>query len=109
MQQHERLHTSRVSSPGAPKLGLVGTNVFLGHGRSQLWREVEDFIEDRLHLPVDELDSSPVAGMTTTARLSELLDATFLIIPGEDDWQMEHCGRVKCGPRDRPVSGAPGL
>ena len=32
----------------------VGTNVFIGHGRSPTWRELKDFIVDRLHLPVDE-------------------------------------------------------
>lgn len=67
---------------------MVGTNVFIGHGRSRLWRELKDFIEDRLHLPVDEFNSVPVAGISTTARLSELLDAAafaFLIMTAEDE------------------------
>lgn len=67
---------------------LVGTNIFIGHGRSAVWRELKDFIEDRLHLPVDEFNSVPVAGITTIARLSELLDAAafaFLIMTAEDE------------------------
>jgi predicted nucleotide-binding protein len=67
---------------------MVGTNIFIGHGRSPLWREVKDFVEDRLGLPVDEFNSVPVAGVTTTARLSELLDAAafaFLIMTAEDE------------------------
>ena len=28
-----------------------GESVFIGHGRSLLWRELKDFIRDRLHLP----------------------------------------------------------
>ncbi len=67
---------------------MVGTNVFVGHGHSLIWRELKDFVEDRLHLPVDEFNSIPVAGITTTARLSELLDAAafaFLIMTAEDE------------------------
>ena len=67
---------------------LVGTNIFIGHGRSAVWRELRDFIEDRLHLPVDEFNSVPVAGITTIARQSELLDAAafaFLIMTAEDE------------------------
>jgi predicted nucleotide-binding protein len=70
------------------KSGVVGTNVFLGHGRSPLWRELKEFIYGRLRLPVDEFNSVPVAGVTTTARLSELLDAAafaFLIMTAEDE------------------------
>jgi predicted nucleotide-binding protein len=67
---------------------IVGTNVFIGHGRSLVWRELKDFIEDRLGLPVDEFNSVPVAGVTTTTRLSEMLDAAvfaFLVMTGEDE------------------------
>jgi predicted nucleotide-binding protein len=66
----------------------VGTNVFIGHGHSQVWRELKDFIEDRLRLPVDEFNRVPVAGVTNVARLSEMLDAAaiaFLIMTGEDE------------------------
>jgi predicted nucleotide-binding protein len=67
---------------------LVGTNVFIGHGRSAAWRELKDLIQSRLHLPVDEFNGVPVAGITTTARLSELLDAAamaFLVMTAEDE------------------------
>ncbi len=49
----------------------VGTNVFIGHGRSTVWRELKDFIQDRLQLPWDEFNRVPVAGVTNIARLSE--------------------------------------
>ena len=67
---------------------MVGTNVFIGHGSSKLWRKLKDFIEHRLGLPVDEFNSVPVAGISTTARLSELLGAAafaFLIMTAEDE------------------------
>jgi predicted nucleotide-binding protein len=66
----------------------VGTNVFIGHGRSLVWRELKDFVQDRLRLPWDEFNRVPVAGVTNVARLSEMLDAAaiaFLIMTGEDE------------------------
>jgi predicted nucleotide-binding protein len=67
---------------------LVGTNVFIGHGRSLVWRELKDFLEERLGLSVDEFNRVPVAGIATSARLSEMLDAAafaFLVMTAEDE------------------------
>jgi len=66
----------------------VGTNVFIGHGRSLVWRELKDFVQDRLGLPWDEFNRVPVAGVTNIARLSEMLDAAavaFLVMTAEDE------------------------
>jgi predicted nucleotide-binding protein len=66
----------------------VGTNVFIGHGRSPLWRELKDFVQDRLGLPWDEFNRVPVAGVSNIARLSEMLDAAaiaFLVMTAEDE------------------------
>ncbi|BAS29189.1 TIR domain-containing protein [Limnochorda pilosa] len=66
----------------------VGTNVFIGHGRSAIWRDLKDFIQDRLHLPWDEFNRIPVAGITNIARLSEMLDAAafaFILMTAEDE------------------------
>jgi predicted nucleotide-binding protein len=66
----------------------IGTNIFIGHGRSSAWRELKDFIQDRLHLPWDEFNRVPVAGVTNQARLSEMLDAAALalvIMTAEDE------------------------
>lgn len=68
--------------------GRVGTNVFIGHGRSTAWRELKDFIQDRLGLPWDEFNRVPVAGVTNIARLSEMLDAAaiaLLVMTAEDE------------------------
>lgn len=65
----------------------TGTNIFIGHGRSLLWRELKDFIQDRLNLPWDEFNRVPVAGTTNITRLSEMLDAAaiaFIIMTAED-------------------------
>lgn len=66
----------------------VGTNVFIGHGQSAAWRELKDFIHERLGLPYDEFNRVPVAGVTNIARLSEMLDGAaiaFLVLTGEDE------------------------
>ena len=66
----------------------IGTNVFIGHGRSQVWRDLKDFINDRIHLPWDEFNRVPVAGFTNIARLSQMLDSAaiaFIIMTAEDE------------------------
>jgi predicted nucleotide-binding protein len=66
----------------------VGTNVFIGHGRSNVWRDLKDFVQDRLGLPWDEFNRVPIAGVTNTNRLSQMLDDAaigFLVLTGEDE------------------------
>jgi predicted nucleotide-binding protein len=66
----------------------IGTNVFIGHGRSNVWRDLKEFVQDRLNLPWDEFNRVPVAGITNIARLSEMLDAAavaFLVMTAEDE------------------------
>lgn len=66
----------------------VGTNIFIGHGRSPDWRELKDFVSDRLQLPWDEFNRIPAAGVTNIARLAQMLDQAsfaFLIMTAEDE------------------------
>jgi predicted nucleotide-binding protein len=75
-------------SDARPALPSIGTNIFIGHGRSLVWRELKDFLEDRLGLSVDEFNRVPVAGIATSTRLSEMLDAAafaFLVMTAEDE------------------------
>jgi hypothetical protein len=65
-----------------------GTRVFIGHGRSSQWRELKDFVSDRLRLPYDEFNRVPVAGTTNVDRLSQMLDnaaVAFLVLTAEDE------------------------
>jgi predicted nucleotide-binding protein len=67
---------------------VVGMNVFIGHGRSIVWRDLKDFVQDRLGLPWDEFNRVPVAGITNITRLSQMLDdaaIAFLVLTGEDE------------------------
>jgi hypothetical protein len=65
----------------------VGSFVFIGHGRSSLWRELKDFTEDRLGLHTDEFNRVPVAGVTNVERLVQMLDdaaIALLVLTAED-------------------------
>lgn len=66
----------------------IGTNIFIGHGRSPAWKDLKSFVQDRLCLPWDEFNRVPVAGITNIARLSEMLDAAafaFVVLTAEDE------------------------
>lgn len=68
--------------------GRIGTNIFIGHGRSSSWKDFKDFIQDRMRLPWDEFNRVPIAGFTNIARLSQMLDEAaiaFLIMTAEDE------------------------
>lgn len=65
-----------------------GERVFIGHGQSPIWRELKDFLSERLGLPWDEFNREAVAGFTTFERISEMLDNAnfaFLIMTAEDE------------------------
>lgn len=67
---------------------ISGNRVFIGHGRSPMWRELKDFLQDRLQLPWDEFNRAATAGIATTERLIQMLDSacfSFLIMTAEDE------------------------
>jgi len=78
-------HLGRMQG-GAPP--LTGGKVFIGHGHSQVWEKLRDFLADDLHLNWDEFNRQAPYGLTTTARLQQMLNTAcfaFLIMTGEDD------------------------
>ena len=87
MAKKSSSHLARLEQ-GKQRAQVVGTRVFIGHGKSPLWRELKDFIEGRLRLPCDEFNRIPTAGTTNINRLSEMLNAStmaFLVMTGEDE------------------------
>lgn len=73
-----------VHSLAAPSI----RRVFIGHGRSMVWRDLKDFLQDRLQLPWDEFNRESTAGFTTVERLRQMLGAAsfaFLILTAEDE------------------------
>lgn len=80
----ERMDGRTMVSKGTQR----GTRVFIGHGRSSQWRELKDFVHERLELPYDEFNREPVAGTTNIDRLSTMLDdaaIAFLVLTAEDE------------------------
>jgi predicted nucleotide-binding protein len=82
-------HVARLEERQQPAMTTKkGTTICIGHGRSPLWRELKEFLLERLHVEVNEFNSIPTAGISTTERLGEMLDAAtfaFLIMTGEDE------------------------
>src|SRR5262249_3702538 len=66
---------------------VLSGKVFIGHGRSRVWKDLRDFLTKRLGLEVTEFDHDPVAGYATKERLEQMLTASsfaFLVATGED-------------------------
>jgi hypothetical protein len=79
------------------KVVIQGNNIFIGHGGSHAWRDLKEFIKDRLHLSFDEFNRVPPAGISNTTRLSEMLDSAaiaFIILTAEDE-QMDGTLRAR--------------
>ncbi len=80
----DELHNAALKS-FAPN---VDGKVFIGHGRSPLWRELKDFLSERLNLKWDEFNREAVAGLSTFERLAQMLfesNFAFLIMTAEDE------------------------
>jgi len=61
--------------------------VFIGHGRSPEWLKLRDFLMRKLHLPCEEFNMEPTAGVSTGDRLKAMLDSAcfaFLVATAED-------------------------
>lgn len=62
--------------------------LFIGHGRSNQWLTLRDFVRDRLNLEFDEFNSVSIAGITNQERLSQMLEEcsfALLVMTGEDE------------------------
>ena len=62
--------------------------IFIGHGGSDIWRELKDFIVEILGLEYEEFNRISPAGKTNKERLKEMLEVcgmAFLIMTGEDE------------------------
>lgn len=61
--------------------------IFIGHGQSAVWRQLKDFLTERLGLKYDEFNAEAVAGKTTITRLQAMLEDAqfaFLVMTAED-------------------------
>jgi predicted nucleotide-binding protein len=61
--------------------------VFIGHGRSEQWRILKDFVVERLGLNYEEFNRVSSAGINTQERLGEMLGScgfAFMVLTAED-------------------------
>jgi predicted nucleotide-binding protein len=61
--------------------------IFIGHGRSTVWRDLRDFLVDRLRLRHEEYNREAVAGLARKERLSKMLEEAgfaFIVMTAED-------------------------
>ena len=62
--------------------------VFIGHGRSTLWRDLKDHLHDKHEYDVQAYEIGSRAGHTIRDILEEMLDKStcaFLVLTGEDE------------------------
>lgn len=81
-RQDTELHNQREGAP------LLKPRIFVGHGRSETWRSLGQFVVERLGLDLLEFSRVSPAGVTTTDRLAEFLqvsDFAFLVLTAEDE------------------------
>ncbi|EPI8558041.1 TIR domain-containing protein [Vibrio fluvialis] len=67
---------------------IIHGKVFVGHGRSPIWRDLSHFLSDRLKLEWDEFNREATAGLSIKERLETMLDQAsfaFLIMTAEDE------------------------
>lgn len=92
---YDLLHERRPTAGGSAMRQVEKANdmasqekIFIGHGRSRMWRDLKDFLQDRLQLSWDEFNRESPAGKTTSARLEQMLNSAvfaFLVMTAEDE------------------------
>lgn len=89
LARHIARHADALGLGAAPvKDRAQPSRVFIGHGRSPLSRELKDYIKDDLNLHPDEFNRLPVAGISTTDRLKQMLEESaiaLLVLTAEDE------------------------
>ncbi|MER8923412.1 nucleotide-binding protein [Mesorhizobium sp. M0802] len=76
------------ASTGQQMADTNSKRIFVGHGRSAVWRDLKDYLVERLGLECVEFNSESVAGHSTTERLKQMLEQAgfaFLVMTGEDE------------------------
>jgi predicted nucleotide-binding protein len=85
---HEGVIDAAVRSFTSRELNRDKGRIFIGHGHSDVWKDLRDFLEKRLNLTTDDFNREPTPGYSTTEVLQQKLDDAsfaFLVMTGEDD------------------------
>jgi predicted nucleotide-binding protein len=84
----KNLEASRLPVPVKPRPTPVKPSIFIGHGRSPLWRDLKDHLTDKQGYSVTAYEVGARAGHTIRDILSELLVGSsfaLLVLTGEDE------------------------
>jgi predicted nucleotide-binding protein len=77
-----------VNSATSGTISATSGRVFIGHGGSPAWKDLREFLENKLHLPHDEFKRIATAGMTNVERLDQMLRDSvfaFIVLTAEDE------------------------
>lgn len=74
---------------GPPSLRSIadGGKIFIGHGHSDVWKSLRDFLWERLRLPCEDFNHQTPAGKSNKEVLQRLLEHAcfaFLVMTGDD-------------------------
>ena len=86
--RHAARYLERKNTMRGKTVAKTEGKIFIGHGRSPAWKDLKDFLGDRLHLEYEEYNREPTPGLSTKERLLEMLDAAcfaFLVMTAEDE------------------------
>lgn len=91
VEERDRINREIYSSKDVPTNAgakIVDRRIFIGHGRSETWRVLKDFVSDKLRLPYEEFNRQSAAGYSTKERLEQMLNTSafaFLVMTGDDE------------------------
>ena len=88
LELYEELPNNTQQTTNNDNVNKENKKIFIGHGRSHVWREIKDFIVETLGLEYEEFNRISPAGKATSNRLKEMLEEScmaFLIMTGEDE------------------------
>ena len=88
LELYEELPNNTQQTRNNDNVNNENKRIFIGHGGSDIWKDLRDFIVHTLELEYEEFDRVSAAGEFTGNRLEEMLDKScmaFLIMTGEDE------------------------
>ena len=71
-EQAEKDQRQTVEHQAREEEAMAGSKVFIGHGRSDTWRAVKDYMTEELGMEIEEFEQEGVAGLQIKDRLEKM-------------------------------------
>lgn len=81
-------HASNSKLPPAPAVPPTKPVVFIGHGRSQAWRDLKDHLQDKHGIQIEAYETGARAGHTIRDILEEMVAKSsfaIMVLTGDDE------------------------